>query len=177
MTDNNTRKEIKMVRFSRRYPYTVGALVLVLVVYISILTFDFDIAEVIVESLEYLEAIEADEIFLGLIVITFGVVVDLTRRLQKIQTAAVVERERAAVLRSTMRTVLDIVNNFLNSVMLFKVEAERSGALKSDMLSMMDSTIFQTSEQLKELANVQTIIEKNIGPGLSEIDIKRSSGE
>ncbi|MEM8532263.1 MAG: hypothetical protein AAGF95_15565 [Chloroflexota bacterium] len=165
------------MRFSRRYPYTVGALALVLIVYILILTLDFDIAEVIVEALEYLEAIEADEIFLGLIVVIIGVVFDLTRRLQKIQTAAMVERERAAVLRSTMRTVLDIVNNFLNTIMLFKIEAERSGALKSDMLSMMDHTIFQTSEQLKQLASVQTIIEKNIGPGLSEIDIESSSSK
>ena len=165
------------MHFSRRYPYTIGAFVLVLVVYILILTFDFDIAEVIVESLQYLEAVEADEIFLGLIVVTVGVVVDLTRRLQKIQTAAIIERERTAVLRSTMRTVLDIVNNFLNTIMLFKVEAERSGALGPDMLSMMDRTIFQTSEQLKQLASVQTVIEKNVGPGLSEIDIKRSRSE
>ncbi|NOK62640.1 MAG: hypothetical protein GFH27_549333n128 [Chloroflexi bacterium AL-W] len=163
--------------FFRRYPYTVGTLALVLVTYTLVLMFEFEIAEVIIELLEYPEFIEADEIFLGLVFITIGVSVDLTRRLQRIRTAATVQRERLAVLRSTMRTVLDIVNNFLNTMMLFKVDAERSGALEPDMLSMMDRVISQTAEQLKQLANVQTIIETDIGPGLRTIDIERSSNE
>jgi hypothetical protein len=75
--------------------------------------------------------------------------------------------EQLRVVRVTMRTVQDIVNNGLNSLQLLRLEAE--ACVPPDRLAAFDAIIQDIAAQLKALGNVEVFEEKRMasGPGLA----------
>ena len=83
---------------------------------------------------------------------------ELTRLNEEIQL------QRLQVFKATMRTVQDIVNNFLNSLQLVHLEAE--GELPVEMLTLVDRLIQEAAVKLKALGDLETIKEKEMVLGL-----------
>lgn len=77
-----------------------------------------------------------------------------------------VQKKRLEVFKATMRTVQDIVGNFLNSLQLIRVMDNDPNVLESDSLELMDSMINETSAQLTKLSNLDTIHEKQMAIGV-----------
>ncbi len=100
-------------------------------------------------------------------------------QLMTLQTAKELEvqEERLKVLRATMRTVQDIVGNFLNSLQLFQLEAEEKNSLQPESLELMDSIIHDTSTRLKKLGDLETIHEKQMAGGSVGIDYEQSTND
>ena len=80
---------------------------------------------------------------------------------------AQLQAEQLKVLRATMRTVQDIVNNNLNQLHLLRFEAE--GHVQVETLKLFDDTIQDTAAQLTALVNLETFAERPMesGRGLS----------
>jgi signal transduction protein with GAF and PtsI domain len=76
------------------------------------------------------------------------------------------QAERLRVVRLTMRTVQDIVNNCLNQLLLFRLSAE--GRMPEESLVLFDEAVYETAEKLKALGDVEAFAEKEleIGTGL-----------
>jgi hypothetical protein len=68
-----------------------------------------------------------------------------------------------AVVRLTMRTVHDIVNNNLNQLQLLRIEAD--GRVPDDTLRHFDATIHDTAAQLTALGNADVFAEKAMASG------------
>jgi hypothetical protein len=85
-----------------------------------------------------------------------------------------VQEERLKVLHATMRTVQDIVNNFLNNFQLFRLEAEEKNALEPESLLLIDSIIEETAAKLKKLGDLDSTREKQMVGGIG-IDYEESS--
>jgi len=85
-----------------------------------------------------------------------------------------VKEERLKVLQATMRTVNDIVNNFMNNVQLFRLIAEKKNALDPEELALMDSIIQETATKLKKLGDLDSTPEKQMAGGIV-IDYEESS--
>ena len=81
-----------------------------------------------------------------------------------------VQKKRLEILRATMRTVHDIVGNFLNNLQLFRMEAEEKNALSAESTELMGSIIRDTSERLTKLGNLNNIQEKKMAGGNIGID-------
>jgi hypothetical protein len=66
-----------------------------------------------------------------------------------------------------MTTVQDLVNNFLNNMQLFRMEAE-DGPLSSESLKLMDELIFETADKLKSLGDSRSVdeYEMTVGTGI-----------
>jgi hypothetical protein len=163
-----------MISHLKKYPYTSGAVALTLIGLAIVFGFNLEMAEYLITALEYLEVFEADELLLGAILIALGILVDLRRTLQRTRVETIRKQERIKTLQSTIRTVHDIVNNFLNSLLLFKCEAEESEALPPASLNNLENLIFTTAQKLKRLGDLKTIVEREIGPGLMTIDVDAS---
>ena len=99
-------------------------------------------------------------------------------QLKALQTAKELEvqEERLKILRATMRTVNDIVGNFLNKLQLFQMEAEEKNALPPESLELMDSIIQDTTTRLRMLGDLETIHEKPMCGDIG-IDYERSIDE
>ncbi len=85
-----------------------------------------------------------------------------------------VQEERLKVFQATMRTVNDIVNNFLNNLQLFRLEAEEKNALEPESLELMDSIIRDTTTKLRKLGDLDSTPEKQMAGGIG-IDYEESS--
>ena len=68
-----------------------------------------------------------------------------------------IKEERLRVFSVTMRTVQDIVNNFLNNLQLFRLEAEKKNALDPESLELMESIIQDTATKLRKLGKLDSI--------------------
>lgn len=90
----------------------------------------------------------------------YAVARDVTEQKQLVTAAAETEiaTQRLAVLQATMRTVHDIVNNFLNNVLLIRDDAE--GLLPPESLASFDRMIGETAAKLKALGDLTTVTEQ-----------------
>lgn len=132
-----------------------------------------DIFAYLTGILEHLEHLEADELLIAGTSISAGLLLDLLLNRRHKERYIELQEQRLRVLRATMRTVQDIVNNFLNSLALFRLEAEDRGALSESSLQEMDSLIQETSARLNALGELQGTPEKPMAGGLVGIDYDR----
>lgn len=81
-----------------------------------------------------------------------------------------IQQERLQLFKATMRTVHDIVGNFLNSLQFFMLEAEQKNMLSLDARHEIEALIRVTSARLEELSALDTPVEKEVGAGMTIID-------
>jgi hypothetical protein len=105
---------------------------------------------------------EVGEVALAFLFIIPALFVDRSAVRQRAHMAEI-EAEQLRVVRATMRTVQDIVNNNLNQLQLLRLEAE--GCVPDASLSVFDQVIRDTAAELTALANVTTFIERPMEMG------------
>ena len=122
---------------------------------------------------------------LGFLLLAFGIwrwLPKLIEHEELIRKKLEVQEERLKVLRATMATVNDIVNNFLNQLQLFRIKAEKKNALEPELLALMDTITQNTTGKLKKLSELDSTPEKKVADSIvidyeksSSIDIVQSS--
>jgi hypothetical protein len=157
----------------RNFKYTGagGLLGLGVVVYGFLL--QKDVFEYLLAVLDYLEHLEIDEFLIAGALLLVGLVFDLSGIQREKERTIELQDQRLKVLQATVRTVQDIVNNFLNNLLLFRLEAEESRALSDTSLQQMESLIVETGDKLKALGELDTAREIPLAGGLPGIDYKR----
>ncbi|AWM39086.1 hypothetical protein GobsT_26420 [Gemmata obscuriglobus] len=115
-----------------------------------------------------------DELVLALGLLVTGFAVDRAAAVLRLRRAAERDRleaarqaERVDVLRATMRTVQDIVNNFLAGVQWVAIEGE--GVLAPETLKLLNASIWDTTAKIKALGDLERVDEEAmaIGNGVS----------
>jgi hypothetical protein len=149
----------------RRYPYTSVALALALVVFVASLIWDFNVFALPSFDIIGIEQSEIGEIVIAFLLVIPAFFVDRVVARQRAHEAQLLA-EQLRVLRVTMRTVQDIVNNNLNQLQLLRFEAD--GHVPNETLTHFDSTIRDTVARLTALGNMEVFAEKPMeaGPGL-----------
>src|SRR5438552_18320091 len=71
---------------------------------------------------------------------------------------AEIQAQRLRVLKATMRSVHHIVNNCLNSLQLFRLDAE--DALPPESLDLLDELVQDTAAKLQMLGDLEATPEK-----------------
>ena len=169
---------MKTIRtFVREYRTTCVCALLGAAIYVLSLAFDIDIFEALLELLRRCEHAEADEIVIAGVLTAGGLIADLVRMRMRRDHELEVQRQRLRVLKATMRTVQDIVNNALNGLVLMRLEGESGKPLDRESLRLMDSIIYETSQKLKELGDLDDTPEKEIDSGITVIDVERGSNK
>ena len=146
-------------------------------IYLLAVLFDLDLFEVVTEFLASLEKYELDELVVVLFLLIIGLTFDLIQNVKQKQHLLEIQNQRLRVLKATMTTVLHIVNNFLNNLQLFRMEAEEKQLLSSDSLATMNNGIHATSTKLKILADLDDTPEIEVTPGLIAIDFEGKGTE
>ena len=77
-----------------------------------------------------------------------------TERIEKRRAEVELREARLRTLQATMHTVQHIVNNFLNCVMLIRLEAEDEGTISKDSLEKLEEKIQEVSRQLVEIGEL-----------------------
>jgi hypothetical protein len=149
----------------RRFPYTSAALAMSLMVLIAAVIWHINVFELPGVDLIGVEQSEVGEIAIALLLVIPAFFLDRIVGRQRAHEAQL-QAEQLRVLRVTMRTVQDIVNNNLNQLQLFRLEAE--GLVPEATLTLFDETIQHTAAQLTALGNLEVFAETPMesGPGL-----------
>jgi hypothetical protein len=103
-----------------------------------------------------------DDILSGSALIAAGLTLD--RFYRRKRHKAEIEEQKLRTLRATMRTVQDIVNNFLGNLMVFELAA--NAVMPKGSLDGLEDLIQQTSRKLKALGDLQSVQEKALAIGI-----------
>jgi hypothetical protein len=108
---------------------------------------------------------EIDDIVMAFLLVIPAFFVDRAVARQRTHEAQLLD-EQLRVLRVTMRTVQDIVNNHLNGLQLLRVQSE--GCVPVETLTFFDTSIQDTAARLTAIGNMEVFAEKPMasGPGL-----------
>lgn len=155
----------------RNFPASSLAVLISLGLTAGLLVWDIEFFELIVDALEAVEHLQFDEVILIVFILLAGGVFDLLRLKRRHTLKLMKERERLRTLQATMRTVQDIVGNFLNNLMLYQLEIEESGALDRAKLDEMERLIHATSQKLHKLSGLKVAAEKEFAKDLHMIDL------
>lgn len=108
---------------------------------------------------------EVDDILSALTLVLVGLAIDrfLTRNKRRRLQQAEIEAQKLRTHRATMRTVQDIVNNFLNNLMLFEIPAK--GDMPPGSVATVEGLIQHTSRQLRSLGDLESVVETSLAVG------------
>ncbi|MBX3616015.1 hypothetical protein [Nitrosomonas sp.] len=100
-------------------------------------------------------------------------------RLKNLQTKKTVEiqEEKLKVLKATMHTVQDIIGNFLNNLLIVKIEIDCNKTLNNESLRKLDATIYDTSQRINQLTNLNEVREKRMAGNLMGIEYDASKSD
>lgn len=130
-------------------------------------TFDaFDAFETLAGFLYEFEILELDELFIGFVLLLFGVIVDLIRFYHRRHVEHRMEEEKRRVLRSTMFTVLDIVNSLVASVKLYQYESEHRAGVHSAPVTKLDKDMARALHRLKAIQKMEVVHSVSLGDDL-----------
>jgi hypothetical protein len=164
------RKE-KSTAWINRYKMTL-AMGVFSILYMLLYSFiNIDLFELLVVALAKIEALKAEEVFLGTVFIVIGFLIDLLLFWRRNIFKRKMNEEKLSTLRSTMTTVQDVVNNFLNNLLFFRFEAEKSAALNEESLKVFDDLVSDTANKLQEIDALEKILKRDFGAGITGIVI------
>lgn len=146
-----------------RFPYSVVALALALLVFAGAVFFHINVFNLPVVDVIGIERSEVGQIMIAFLFIVPAFFVDRVVARQRSHEQQL-HAEQLRVLRMTMRTVQDIVGNALMSLYMFRAEAEPSVSHQS--LALFDHIIADTAERLKKIGDLETVAETRMSAGM-----------
>jgi hypothetical protein len=125
-----------------------------------------DLVRLNLNLLEFLHRREADDILTGLTLMLAGLTVDrlLSRNRRRRRQRDEIEAQKIRTHKATMRTVQDIVNNFLNNLMLFEMPAKDN--MPHGSLDTVEELIHHTAQQLRSLGDLESVEETSLAAGI-----------
>ncbi len=132
-----------------------------------------DLVRLNLNLLESLHQREVDDMLTGVGLMLAGLIVDhlLSRNRMRRRQQTEIEAQEIRTHKATMRTVQDIVNNFLNNLMLFEMPSK--GNLPDGSLDTVEELIQHTAKQLRSLGDLESVVETRLAVGIG-IEYPRS---
>src|SRR5258706_7664512 len=113
-----------MIKILKELRVTLIATTLAAGLVLTAIFTNVDLVKMNLKLLDGIEKNEFDDVLSGATLICVALVLDRIRWQRRKSLEAEMEAQKLRTLQATMRTVQDIVNNFLNNLMLFQMEAE-----------------------------------------------------
>lgn len=136
-----------------RYISTIiGLLVAVAAIVIS-LTMNVGLFELVVSSLGYLDRYQADEVIIPFVIILLFALYDIVRW----QKRAAVKAEKTKLYLSMIAAVHHILNNFINQMQYFRLEAEKLDDFDKEILAMYGDILEEATVQVKKLSEIEQL--------------------
>lgn len=152
-----------MKRLTRRFPFTVIAMVLAVLILLATELGDVHLLAIPWLALARFEQNDVDAVFSAFVLLLIALITDEIRAAKRSHRAEWLQTERLRVLQATIRTVQDIVNNSLNQLQLVRFEAE--GHVSEESLTLFDEAIHDTADKLTRLGDLQTYTEHEMAVG------------
>lgn len=107
-----------------------------------------------------------------LLILAFGIFADYSSN--KILTKEK-QLEAINIYNSMLKANQHILNNLLNQMILFKIEAENCQDFNPEILTLMDISLDEASELFKNLSEVEHITDTNIWASINPAEIRKNN--
>ena len=151
-----------------KFPSTVIGLIIASILVLSASIGNVDLVKLDLKFLESIHQHEIDDILTGFLIILVGLIIDEIRTARAHRREAETTEAKLRTLKATMRTVQDLVNNCLNGLQLFRLDAEEA-VPTAESLQMFDRLITETATKINTIANLESVEEVPLasGPGIN----------
>jgi len=131
-----------------------------------LLSVTYWIMEMLIHGFLFKEEIEifpsdANELWMrGVIIfllVGFGIYAD-----RKTRQLLAREEETRKIYLATVTATQHVMNNFLNQMQIFRLEADKKNCLDEEAAALLDSLIRESAGQIQQLASVRELTEENI---------------
>ena len=146
----------------RRFLYTFVMLGLAILVTGAGVVWHINVFELPAASVVGIEQSEIGEIAIAFLLVIPAFFIDRVVARERAHEAQF-QAEQLRVVRMTIRTVQDIVNNNLNQLQLLRMEAD--GVVPTETLELFDAAIQDTAAQLTALGNMDVFTETTMETG------------
>jgi hypothetical protein len=146
-----------------QFPFTAAAVVLAMVVLLAALIGHINLIQWPVDLLDRIERQEIDDVVTVFLLVIAAFIVDHVLVVRRTQHEIRLQDERLRIVKVTMRTVQDIVNNCLNRLQLVRLEGE--GRVSQESLALFDAAIQETSAKLTTLGDLEAYAENQMAAG------------
>lgn len=141
-----------------KYKFTLIGAILSVCLLTAVLVLELELFERTIDVLAQLEKFEIDEFIIPSLIFFGFLFVDLNHRHHQTK----VEAEKAKIYKAMIASVQHVLNNFLNQLLIFKMEAEETPGFDTEIIAMYDSIIAEAKGQIKKLSSVISIDEETI---------------
>ncbi|MGD8779992.1 MAG: hypothetical protein PVH88_13640 [Ignavibacteria bacterium] len=159
-----------MKRFFLNYKYTIVGVLVSFILYIIELLSNADFIEKIVTGLKRFDKYEINELLIGGFITSTCFIVDMVLKKTEKEHKLLLEKQKLNVLKSTTRTMQDIMNNLVIALQYLRTNGEEDKTLDEESIKMIDELIKSATERIIALSNLESINEKEIYSGVSVID-------
>jgi hypothetical protein len=153
-----------MIEMLKELRATIAAATVAVAMIVTAALTNFDLVNLNLRFLEGLAKHDKDDVLTGLMLIFAGLAVDRVLSYRKRRHQAQIEAQKLRTLQATMRTVQDIVNNFLNNMQL--VELEAGDALSPETVELLETIKRETADKLKALGDLASPQETEMASGM-----------
>lgn len=152
------------------YKYTLIATVIGIVFYTVAALTNINVMENIIKFLGQFGNYSLDELPIVGFIISNGFIIDIIiKRMQK-ENNLQLNLQKIHVLKSTVRTMQDVVNNLTVAVQYCKLNIEEKNEIETESFELIDDVIKSTAEKMEALANLEEVDVKEIYSGVFVID-------
>ncbi len=159
----------------RKYKISIYACLTGMVVLGNAHFFNWQIFERFAQFFHSLEEYQVDELVIACLILFFGIFIDVLRNAIQDKHLIEIQQQRLRVLKATMTTVHDIMNNFLNSMVLFRVQAQKTQALNPESIDMLNGLIRDTAQKIVALGDMNDTPEKKLAADKIGIDYEKKA--
>ena len=121
--------------------------------------FSDTLLEILAPNREVLTQVQTIKGWLYVIVTTGLLFLLIMRDTQRAQKQ---EQEKRDIFHATVKAAHHILNNFLNQMMLFKMEAEDSDDFGEDVLAVFDEVMLEAKTQIQKLDSISDLTKEKI---------------
>lgn len=142
----------------KRYKWTIAGFVLMLALWGCIVGFNLDLFESLTRILNRFEKYELNDLFLLILVFYTFAMADLWLRHESLR----IETENLKIYNKMVEAMYQILNNFLQKMLGFKMAAEDTPGFDPEALKFYDQIIKETDQQIQELGSLEKVDEELI---------------
>ncbi len=84
-----------------------------------------------------------------------------------------IQQEKLKILKATMRTVQDVMGNFLNNLQYFKARIDKNKTLSPEEINQLNVLIHDASLWLNKMGNMNEVREKRMAGDMIGIELER----
>lgn len=134
----------------------IGTALFGLLLYLD-LKYNWDLSEQIIRLVHRIEKWEIDEIVICATAILIGLAIDIIVLLNQMQERRRLHAARIEVMEKALLKTQHIVNNYLNEMLIFKIELEKHEHMPKAEIERFGAAIYRAAEELEKIENLEDL--------------------